>query len=202
MIAGAILAAGASCRMGRPKALMPIGSAGECFLTRLAATLCTAELEELVVVVGHHAAAIRQVVTQARLRAHVTENPSPARGQLSSLVVALDAIDRPELEALLVVPVDMPLISPRTVSAVVEAYRRTRGPVVRPACDSRHGHPVIFDRSVFGELRGADPAVGARAVTHAHPLSVVDVPLDDPGAFEDIDTPEDYERILGQISGQ
>jgi CTP:molybdopterin cytidylyltransferase MocA len=56
---------------------------------------------------------------------------------------------------------------------------------------------VIFDRSVFDDLRSADPNVGAKAVFALHRDRVLNVQVDDPGAFEDIDTPEDYERVLG-----
>ena len=73
--------------------------------------------------------------------------------------------------------------------------RRTSGAaVVRPVGESRHGHPVLFGRQVFAELRQADPAVGARAVVRARRADAVDVPVDDAGAFRDIDTPEDYKR--------
>ena len=56
---------------------------------------------------------------------------------------------------------------------------------------------MIFDRSVFDELRSADPSVGAKAVFAAHRDRVLDVEVEDAGAFEDIDTPEDYQRVLG-----
>ena len=83
---------------------------------------------------------------------------------MSSLLAGLDAIDTPVLEAALVTLVDVPLVRPSTVAAVIEAWRRTRAPIVRPVDGARHGHPVIFDRSVFEDLRSADPAIGAKAV--------------------------------------
>jgi molybdenum cofactor cytidylyltransferase len=61
----------------------------------------------------------------------------------------------------------------------------------------RHGHPVVFDRSLFAELERADGSRGARAVVAAHERDTVDVPVDDEGAFFDIDTPEDYQRAFG-----
>jgi molybdenum cofactor cytidylyltransferase len=60
----------------------------------------------------------------------------------------------------------------------------------------RHGHPVVFDRSVFADLRAADLNAGAKAVFAKHQDRVVNVGVNDPGAFEDIDTPGEYERIL------
>jgi CTP:molybdopterin cytidylyltransferase MocA len=130
------------------------------------------------------------------VRASVIEHPGWSQGQLSSLLAGLDAIDDPLLEAVMVTPVDVPLVSAATVAAVVTAWRRTRAPIVRPVSGARHGHPVVFDRSVFEALRSADAAVGAKAVFALHRDRIVNVEVNDPGAFEDMDTPEDYERVL------
>lgn len=97
----------------------------------------------------------------------------------------------------MVIPVDMPLVSAATVRAVVDAYRRAPHLVVRPARSGRHGHPVLFDRALFPELRAADVSRGARAVIGAHPQHVLDVATTDDGAFIDIDTPEEYARYTG-----
>ena len=82
---------------------------------------------------------------------------------------------------------------------MIEAWRRTRAPIVRPADGERHGHPVIFDRSVFADLRSADLDTGAKAVFALHRDRIVNVEVNDAGAFEDIDTPEDYARLLGGL---
>jgi molybdenum cofactor cytidylyltransferase len=91
--------------------------------------------------------------------------------------------------------VDVPAISPHTVRAVIDAWRRTRAPIVRPAIGDRHGHPVMFDRSVFDELRRAPLEAGAKSVVHAHLDAIVNVPVDEEGSLIDIDTPEDYRRL-------
>jgi CTP:molybdopterin cytidylyltransferase MocA len=62
---------------------------------------------------------------------------------------------------------------------------------------ARHGHPVIFDRAMFAALRAADPATGAKAVVRARQHEIVNVPVEDEGAFVDLDTPEDYRRWSG-----
>jgi molybdenum cofactor cytidylyltransferase len=97
--------------------------------------------------------------------------------------------------------VDVPLVSSATVATVITEWRRTRAPIVRPAHGARHGHPVIFDRSVFADLRAADLNVGAKAVFATHRDRVLNVELEDSGAFEDIDTPEDYARIIRPEAG-
>ncbi|MGH9312600.1 MAG: nucleotidyltransferase family protein [Vicinamibacterales bacterium] len=189
-----VLAAGRSTRMGRPKALLPLTRDGETFIERLVSTLVAGGIDDVVVVAGEEAVAIR-----ARLgfRARVVVNPHVDRGQLSSIVVGLDVIDRPGVMAVMIAPVDQPLVSETTVRLLADAWRRTRAPIVRPVRDGRHGHPVIFDRAVFDEVRAADPAQGARAVVSAHAESVSDIAVDDEGAFADLDTPADYERWTG-----
>ena len=103
--------------------------------------------------------------------------------------------DRPGVDAVLVHLVDAPLVRPETARAVLDAYFRTHAPIVRPAVGGRHGPPVLFARSVFDQLRRADPGVGARGVVQAHAADVCNVPVDDEGACRDIDTQEDYANL-------
>lgn len=197
MIPAVILAAGASTRIGRPKALLPIGRGGETFIARLLRTFSDAGADDLVVVVGAHADAVCEAIARLPVFTRVVENRTYERGQLSSLVAALDIVDRPGVQAVMAMPVDMPLVAAATVRTVLDAYRERPSLVVRPALGERHGHPVIFDRTLFGELRAADFSLGARAIIAAHQHKVLDVLVTDPGAFQDIDTPEEYERYTG-----
>ena len=148
------------------------------------------------VVAGYHDQAIRRFVEGLPTPVRLLTNLNPGDGQLSSLLVALRAVDRPQLRAVIVTLVDLPLVSASTVRAVLDGYRRTGAPLVRPERDGRHGHPVLFDRSLFDELRAADPEHGAKPVVRAHAARGLDVPTEDDGAFTDIDTPQDYERVF------
>ena len=196
MISGIILAAGASVRMGQPKAAMPFGQMGETILSRIVSTFLIGGATEIVVVAGAHIDAVRRAMPVHEARARVIEHTGWQLGQLSSLLAGLAALDTPHLEAVMVTPVDVPLVTASTVATVIDAWRRSRAPIVRPAAGERHGHPVIFDRSVFADLRAADPTVGAKAVFATHRERVLNVEVSDAGAFEDIDTPEDYERLI------
>jgi molybdenum cofactor cytidylyltransferase len=187
-----ILAAGASSRMGRTKALLPLGDGW--FLQRIDATFRSAGVERVLAVVGDDWRAIEAAVGAVRLEVTLVRNPEPSRGQLSSLLAGLDALP-PGAPAVLVTPVDLPLFTPDTVRRVVSAWEASRAPIVRPSHGGRHGHPAVFAASLFDELRAADPSVGARAVLRAHALEILDVPVEDAGAFDDIDTPQDYERL-------
>jgi molybdenum cofactor cytidylyltransferase len=199
MIPAIVLAAGASTRMGRPKALLPLGN--ELFLLRILKTLRDAEVDDLLVVVGHESAAIESSLAPLTFAVRVVENPEYARGQLSSLQAGLRAADRPGVRGVLVTLVDLPLISTGTVRAVLDAYRRhPTAAIVRPVDGDRHGHPVVFDRQLFAELRAGDPAVGVKPIVQAHREAIVDVPITDEGAFVDIDTPDEYERLIGKLN--
>ena len=91
--------------------------------------------------------------------------------------------------------VDVPLVSADTVRAVLDRYHATHAAIVRPVRGAEHGHPVLVDRSLFGELRAADPASGAKPVIRAHVSAPGEVTVEDEGAFLDIDTPEAYRRL-------
>ena len=198
MIPGVILAAGASNRMGRPKALLPTAVLGETFVDRLVSTLRQAHLDDVIVVTSREADGVAEAVRGLTPPPRLVENPDSSRGQLSSLWCALTVVDRPGVRAMLVMLVDAPLVPVETVRVVLEAYRATGAAIVRPVKGLRHGHPVIFDRSMWDELRRADPDVGAKAVLQAHRTDIVDVPVHHEGAFHDIDTPEEYERVFGR----
>jgi molybdenum cofactor cytidylyltransferase len=83
-----------------------------------------------------------------------------------------------------------------TIDEVVRVWSRARPPIVRPSFEGRRGHPVIFDRALFDELRRAPLDVGARAVVSAHYPEIVDVPVDDPYCLVDVDTPGDYQKAI------
>jgi molybdenum cofactor cytidylyltransferase len=195
MIPAVVLAAGRSSRMGRAKALLPI-DADDTFLTRIVRTFLSAGVDDVVVVVGHEADAVVSSLAASGLPARFAVNRDYDRGQLSSLVAGLGVVDRPGVVAVLVTLVDVPLVAEATVRAVIEQYRRTRAPVVRPTAGERHGHPLLIDRALFDELRAANAAEGAKPIVREHASRAGDLPIDDEGAFTDIDTPEDYERVF------
>jgi molybdenum cofactor cytidylyltransferase len=194
MIPAIVLAAGKSSRMGRPKAALPLAG-GDTFITRIVRTLKDASVEDVVVVVGHDAKAVIDAFAASDLEARFVENPDYEQGQLSSLLAGLRVVDRPGVTAALVTLVDVPLVSAATVRAVVDRYRETRAPIVRPVRGDKHGHPVLIDRLLFDALRRADPAQGAKTVIRANVSTAGNVIVDDDGAFVDADTPDDYERM-------
>jgi molybdenum cofactor cytidylyltransferase len=192
-----VLAGGESARMGTPKALLRDRD-GRMFIARIAHAFGGAGFTDLVIVTGRHHERIVEAVLQDQLPVapRIVRNLDPSRGQLSSLWTAMDEVCHPDTEAIAVTLVDVPRLAASTIRDVVAAWRRTRAPIVRPAVGVRRGHPVIFDRAVFDELRAAPLDRGARAVVDAHFDEIVNVPVDDPGCLVDVDTPEDYQELL------
>lgn len=199
LIAGIVLAAGESSRMGQPKAALPLGPPGQTVLSRGVASLLAAGVPEVVVVAGAHPQAVRDALVLADPRVRVIDHAGWRGGQLTSILRGLDAVDTPRLEAVLITLVDVPLVSPDTTRALIQAWLEHRPPIVRPARGDVHGHPVLFDRRLFVELRRADPIRGAKPVVHAHAHELVNLPVNDDGAFLDLDTPDDYRRVLALV---
>ena len=196
IVPGIVLCGGRSRRMGQHKALLPTSQANETFIGRIVRVLREGGVDDVVVVVGPHMPALDVAFTGQEPLPRVVINQLPDRGQLSSLLVGLSVVDRPGVAGVLVTLVDVPLIDSETVYQLKELYQETRAPVVRPTRNGRHGHPVIFDRAVFSELRRADHAVGAKAVVHTHLTDAVELAVDSEGSFLDIDTPVDYMRAF------
>jgi molybdenum cofactor cytidylyltransferase len=191
-----VLAAGLSTRMGgRAKALLPV-DASDTFLTRIVRTFLDAGVDDVVVVIGHERDAVAAALASSGLSARTVVNAAYATGQLSSVIAGLSVVDRPGVAAALVTLVDVPLVTSVTVRAVLEHYRHTRAPIVRPTSGGRHGHPVLIDRELFGAVRAADPGAGLKPIVRAHASTGGDVAVNDPGAFVDVDTPEEYESLI------
>jgi molybdenum cofactor cytidylyltransferase len=201
VIPAIVLAAGKSSRMGRPKANLPL-EGGATFLSHLVRSFHAAAVDDGVIVVGHDAEAVVSAAARALattgVAARFVLNPDYETGQLSSLLKGLNFVDRPGVTAALLTLVDVPLVDPGTIRAVIDRYLQTHAPIVRPVRGGEHGHPVLIDRSLFEDIRRADPAVGAKEVVRAHASAAGDVEVADDGAFMDFDTAADYERLAGR----
>ncbi|HWP28808.1 MAG TPA: nucleotidyltransferase family protein [Chloroflexota bacterium] len=193
-MAAIVLAAGASRRMGFPKALLPID--GRTFIQHIIAALAASRVAAIYVVLGCDQARIRATVDLTPAR--VVVNPDWEQGQLSSLATGLQTLPPGEFDAALMALVDHPLIEPAVVDALIAAFERTRRPIVVPVYGGRRGHPVLFAASLFPELLSAPPTEGARAVVRAHRAEVLEVPVDTPGVLADIDTPQHYREWLAK----
>jgi molybdenum cofactor cytidylyltransferase len=185
-----LLAAGESRRMGYPKPLLHIGE--ESFIAHTT-VLALGVATRLVIVLGARADRIRSAVARDS-RVTVVENPNYNRGQLSSLKVGLAEVIASAADAVVIHLADHPLIAPATFRSLVDEYLATAKPIVVARYRGRRGHPVLFDRSLFGELMAAPEDQGARVVVAADPTRVHYVDVNDPGVVLDLDTPADLAK--------
>ena len=182
-----VTAAGSAERFGGKKLLTLID--GEPLLDHTIDALLEGGVAEVIVVVGKDGRAELERDVNAMLdpRVRAVENPDPSRGMFSSIQAG---VAQAQGDAILVMPGDMPFISPDTVRAVIAAYER-KPSIVSPRYRGKRGHPVALPASLRDEIRAARPGATLHDVIHAHIDMRVDVDLDDPGVARDIDRPED-----------
>jgi molybdenum cofactor cytidylyltransferase len=193
-LAGIILAAGRSARMGSPKALLDF--LGLPFAVRILQALEALEVKTRLIVLGPDASRIQPAL--AGNDCMIVENPEPETGPIASLRTALRALQPLQPGAVLVWPVDLPHVRVATVERVLEAHRRGRASAIIPTFAGRRGHPVVWKSALFGDLM-SDPTAtqeGARAVLRTHSGQVETVAVDDPAVIDQVNTPEDYERLV------
>jgi len=191
IIDGLVLSAGRSRRMGRPKALLPIDE--ETFIERAIRVLIEGGCREVFAVVPADAPGVTRLAEQAGAR--IVVNPDVDSDQATSLRLGLEAVGD-DADAVAVLPVDHPLISSETVLRLLSKYREARPAIVRPVYCGVPGHPGIFSRRLFPELLDPDLPEGAHTVIEAHRDEVVDVEVRDIGVTADIDSPDDYRRLV------
>jgi len=188
---GVVPSAGASRRMGRSKALLPLE--GTPFVRHAVTALRDGGCAKVLVVVADGDARVAE--ESAAAGAHVIVNPDPGEGPITSLRLALEQLD-PGVAGIVWLPVDHPLVLPETVRALLAEARASGAAVTLPVRGTKRGHPAVFRRALFGELLDPSLEGGARTVVHRHLHHARLLPVDDRGVTADIDTPEAYERIV------
>jgi molybdenum cofactor cytidylyltransferase len=192
-VSGLILAAGASSRMGQPKQLLDWG--GRPLVRAAAEVALAAHLGPVLVVVGSAREAVVAALDGLPLR--IVANLEYAAGQSTSLRTGIAALG-PEVAAVVVLLGDQPFVTAAIVERLTAEWRASAAPIVAPLYAGQRGNPVLFARAVFPELLAVQGDQGARAVLSADQSRVRLVPFDDLHPLADIDTPEDYQRLLSR----
>jgi molybdenum cofactor cytidylyltransferase len=182
-----VLAAGASNRMGSPKALLAIE--GTTFLGRIAQTARAAGSTSVIAVVGPPDG--DQVKAKLPPGVATSFNPDPSRGMLSSIQAGVQALPRGSVAAL-VWPVDQPEVSEATVRRILGAHP---GKIVVPRHGGKGGHPVRVPAKLFAAIAALPPEAGLRALYELHPADLLMIEVDDAAVTRDIDTPQDLEGL-------
>lgn len=195
-VAGLLLAAGAGRRLGRPKALVRLG--GVPLIERGLGTLKAGGCRPVMVVLGAAADEVRQA---CRLGGSVVVvNDTWSEGMGGSVRAGLAEARRSEAAAVVVLPVDQPLITPALVARLVQSWRE--GAVAAVATyGGEMGTPVLLDRSLWPQVElHAVGDVGARAFLRSHPGVVTAVACDDLGDPSDVDTEDDLRWVEGRLA--
>ncbi len=189
MVAAVVLAAGLARRMGRQKLLLPLQGRP---VVRWSVEAVLPHVDEVVVVTGHEAADVRTALTGLAVR--FAHNAQPEKGQGSSIAVGVAAL-APGTDAALIVLGDQPRLPHTVIPALLQAFRGGGVAIVTPVYRGSQGTPVVFAAEVFSELRGLKGDAGARTVVRARPDRVREICFDLPMP-DDVDTPEDYARLM------
>jgi molybdenum cofactor cytidylyltransferase len=195
-VAGVVLAAGKSERMGSPKSLLRIGNTT--FLEHIDLQARLGGLNPTWIVLGHEAKEIRQVLPQ--LASRTVFNPDYKLGQLSSLLRGLEALETSPIDGLMLLLVDHPFVTEKLIRTLVRAFSGGTHPLVIPTFRGRCGHPVIFGRALFSEFKSAPLHLGAAAVVKGHADEILHMEVEDEGILIDIDTPEIYRRHARKLA--
>jgi molybdenum cofactor cytidylyltransferase len=193
MLAAVILAAGASSRMGTPKALLPYR--GRTFLEHLLEVSRHPRIGLTRVVLGAGADDVRDKVKLDS--ASIVLNADWRHGQLSSIQAALRSLPPDETEGMILFLIDHALITAPLVGTLIEQFDESGKPIVIPTFHGRRGHPVIFRSSLYGELLAARADVGARAVVWTHAAEIHEVATEEEGVILNLNDPETLKRALG-----
>jgi molybdenum cofactor cytidylyltransferase len=191
MIAGLILAAGESSRMGRDKALLAYE--GQTFLEKIVSKMSEAGVERVSVVLGHHAEEIQRAVKLEGVE--IAVNREYQQGQTSSLQAGLRSLEGMKPEAVVLCLVDHPAFSPQTVRKLVEAFERGQTQAAIPTFQGKRGHPVLLGREIIDELLALPANRGANTVMRQHHDATVFIEVDDPGVLLDVDDAETYRGL-------
>lgn len=194
-IAAIIPAAGRSERMGRPKLILPIE--GETVVSRVVSAFRDSGVHPIIVVAPPwEIEGARRIAEEARARgAFVVVPNGPTADMRASIEFGLRALIREFAppEAVLIAPADSPGLSSNVIGQVMDRSKGSDS-IVIPIRDGKRGHPLLLTWEFALEIFDLPPDVGVNALLSLRPERIAELPIDDPGAFEDMDTPEDYRK--------
>jgi molybdenum cofactor cytidylyltransferase len=189
-IVGVVLGAGRSSRFGTPKQLLPFGDTT--MLGQVVRNANASDLDRVVVVLGRASEELRGSVDFGR--AAVVDNTAYGTGCASSLLAGMDAAGE-DCEALALLLGDQPGMRAEFIDSALSGWRRNRPWACVTAYYGKSGHPFVFAREAFGDLRGLHGDKAVWKLVEAYPERVRRIEIDAP-LPPDVDTPEDYELAL------
>jgi molybdenum cofactor cytidylyltransferase len=188
-IAGVILAAGKSIRFGRPKQLLDWH--GKPLIWHVASKALRVGLNPVVVVSGAEYDQVRQALKD--LPVYHVYNLKPEEGQGSSVSLGTQTVHA-QCGGIVFLLADQPHVSRSLIRTLIDTHARTLNPVIGPMVDGKRGNPVLFDQIAFRDLIAISGDQGGRRIFSKYKPHWI--PWYDPLVSFDIDTPDDYVRLL------
>lgn len=193
-------AAGLSRRMGQPKLVMDI--AGRTVIDRLLSTLSDPAIQETVIVVRRSDLKLANTINALSLsNVHLVQPDVDPPDMRSSVEYGIDAIQSrhaPGLnDAWLLTPADHPILNRQVLAELIDAWRTTNEEILIPQHEGRNGHPAFFRWSVADRLKDIPDDKGLNWLQTATGIRIRKLPVDSDSILLDLDTPDDYKRILG-----
>lgn len=195
-VAGVVLAAGTSARMGTNKLLLRLG--GESVLRRAVRRALAAGLDPVLVVLGHDAGTVGAEL--AGLPCLPVVNPEYALGKSASVRVGIGAVPTTAAAAAVVLA-DMPLVTAEMIARLVARYRAGTAPLVVSRYGDVLAPPMLYDRRLFPELVAMAGDGCGKAVARRH-RAEADVEAWPAAALADLDVPADYQRLQAELEGR
>jgi molybdenum cofactor cytidylyltransferase len=184
--------------MGRDKALLKYRNST--FLNHILEVFLE-RLDPVVVVLGHNENIIRASIRTDLIsganakKVKVVVNPQYSEGMLSSLQVGIAALPG-RVNAVMFTLVDHPDVQESTLDKMLITHRKTDAQLVIPRNGGRHGHPVVATRSILHEIAKLPARASPKEVIHRNRHDTLFLDVNDTGVLRDIDTPEEYGKLL------
>ncbi|MGB3756930.1 MAG: nucleotidyltransferase family protein [Rivularia sp. (in: cyanobacteria)] len=187
-----ILAAGKASRMGKPKQLLTYQ--GTSLISHAVKIGLNSTCKPVLVVLGAYAENIKPEIN--KLPVEIVENPLWQTGMASSIRAGIITIkeSNPNLDGVIIALADQPLISEAVFNRLIQSYQETRNIIIASTYDGVVGVPALFNNILFSELINIEGDKGAKNLMRKYRDEVLSIEI--PEAATDIDTPDDYEKLL------
>jgi molybdenum cofactor cytidylyltransferase len=185
-----VLAGGESKRMGFPKMLLKIN--GRTMLEVVICNIADSDVNNTLVILGAEQESLNEILDRMSVNSRYNDNYK--EGMLSSVKCGFSNIPS-TTDAVMVFQGDQPLISPKTINRVIDAYRLYGKSINIPVFENKRGHPILIDNKFSEEVMNLKNHEGLRSLAYKFPESVLEVETEDPGILKDIDTWEEFMEI-------
>jgi molybdenum cofactor cytidylyltransferase len=188
-----ILAAGESKRMGFPKMLLSIN--GKSMLENVILNVIGSYIDHAIVVLGAGSELLTDITSKYSLKICLNDNYK--EGMLSSVKCGFRNLPL-DFEAVMIFQGDQPLITPKVINKVIEAYKNSDKGIVIPVHEKKRGHPLLINRKYIDKIDQLDNSVGLRSLAYTYPDDVLEIEINDPCILRDFDTYTDYLKVINQ----